>query len=213
MKILYTVFAFSLLLLSATHAEAGKSRLYLSGYMGLNVHPELEYTESVSSDMGDMELENGNNFAGALGLRITKNLSFEAELAYRKSDVANIQIRGGEETRMAGEIKTTTFMLTGIYDFDISWREVYPFLSLGAGIAWHNGEIDDVEGVTVDSSGDDVGFAWALGGGIKHDVREGLAFSGSYRYLGSSEIGFENATLDYTSHEFRLGMEYDLNTR
>lgn len=191
-------------------AAAGRSRLYLAGYMGLNLHHQNEYSERITSTNGDLELENGHSFAGALGVRINKNLRFETELAYHKADVANLSVNGKEEAPIAGEIKSTSLLVTGIYDFDISWRDIYPFISAGLGVIWHNGEIDDTSGLTIDASGDDVGFAWTLGGGIKYDVREGMAFSAGYRYLGSTEIGFENTTIDYSSHEIRLGIEYDL---
>jgi opacity protein-like surface antigen len=205
---------FLLVVLPFAEAQARRSRIYLAGYMGLSVHPQqLEYTEGPSSREGDVELENGYNFAGALGIRINKRLSIEAELAYRKSDVANIEVNGGEETPIAGEIKSTTLMLNGVYDFDISWREIYPFVTAGVGLIWHDGEIYDPNNSIRYASGDDVGVAWTMGGGVKYDVDEGMAFTASYRYVGSSEIGFENTTIDYASHEMRLGVRYDLGVK
>ncbi len=204
------VLAALICVLPLSDAQAKRTRLYLAGYMGLNTHVEAEYTESTASTNGDLELENGFNFAGALGVRINKRLSFEAELAYRKSDVANLEVNGTDEDPLDGEIKATTLLLNGVYNFDISWRDIYPFLTAGAGIIWHNGELIDVTGQIVDTSGDDMGFAWTLGGGIKYNVEEGTAFTASYRYLSSSEIGFENTTIDYSGHEFRLGVRYDI---
>lgn len=214
MKSFRLIAAFSLsllILMSAGVAFAKQGRLYLAGYMGLNVSPQLQYSETSLRSKGDVELGNGHDFAGAIGLRITRNLRMEGEFSSRKADFKNISLNGASEVPAGGELKTTALMLNGYYDFDINWKSIYPFLSLGAGIAWHDGEFEDVSNVSRSASADDMGFIWSVGGGVRREMREGLSYTGSYRYLSGSDVGFDSTLIDYASHEFRIGVQYDLN--
>ncbi len=200
----------ALCLAAPSDALAQTSRIYMAGYMGLNVFGELNYEEGTTPASGDIEFNNAPMFAGALGLRLSKDIRLEAELSHRKTDLDSINVNGANEVEIGGEISTTALMLNGYYDFDLMWRNLQPFLSAGVGMAWHDGEIDDLAGITVDSSDDDLAFAWQLGGGLKYRLREDLAFTGGYRYFGTSDLGFESADVEYSSHELRIGVEYDL---
>lgn len=215
MKKLYAFWIMILLFVAVplSVAQAGRSRLYFAGYLGLNKHPQLKYTEKTSSAGGELEMQNGLNFAGALGIRYNKNLRLEAEWGYHKAKTSMIETNGRSETPVSGEIKTNTIMLTGIYDFDVNWEDIFPFVSAGAGIAWHNGEVYEAGNMTADVSGYDMGLAWTLGGGIRYDVQDGMSVTAGYRYLGTTEIGIENATIDYGAHEFRLGINYDIKSK
>ena len=81
--------AFTLALIaSVPHAHAQTSRMYLSGYMGLNTFSSREFSHP--TDNGAVEISNSVGFAGALGLRLTPNIRVEGEIAYNRSDFSNI---------------------------------------------------------------------------------------------------------------------------
>lgn len=183
-------------------------RVYFSGYLGLSLFPDTNYTESVTPVTGVVELKNANLMAGALGLRLSPEIDVEVELSYRKPDLVSITPDGGPVSDMGGEIRTTAAMINGYYNFDPLWN-VQPFLTGGAGIAFQSGEFDDTAGVTVDSSDSDMGFAYQIGGGVKYKIRKELKFTTSYRYFGTTEMDFGTSRIDYGAHEFRLGVEYD----
>ena len=193
----------------AHDAMARKSRLYLAGYMGLNVTSDLEYSETQTGSEGKLELDNAMQFAGALGLRVTKNFRLEAEASYRKANLNSLEV-GGAVAPVGGKLRTTLFMLNGIYDFRDLWEDVNPYVNAGIGLALHDADIEGTPAPTIDTRDSDLALAWALGGGLRYKVREGMAFTGGYRYIGSTEIGLDSASVDYGAHELRIGVSYDL---
>lgn len=202
---------FVLACLSLTKAYAQTSRLYFSGYMGLNTHNQESFSESTVPTGGSLKVQNAFSFAGALGLRLTSQLRVEGEVSYRKADMDRIDFNaGGGDFELGGDLKTWLVMLNGYYDFDFEWDHIEPFISAGIGLARHNGNIAPAGGPAPGGSGDDFGFAWQAGGGLKYRMNPGLAFTGGYRYLSTSDISLGSYDFGYSSHEIRLGVEYDL---
>lgn len=183
--------------------------MYFAGFLGLNAYIKSDYEESRTPVRGSLEFHNGTMMAGALGLRLNPEFDLEAELAYRKTDVSNLNVAGPGRVDMGGEVGSWTAMVNGIYNFDSNWV-VQPFVTGGLGLTFQSGEFDDVTGTSRDASDDDMGLAWALGGGLRYNVRDGMAFTGSYRYFGTSDLDFQDTTVSYAAHEFRLGLEYEL---
>ncbi|NCC21286.1 MAG: porin family protein [Alphaproteobacteria bacterium] len=201
--------AFALLPLS--DAQAKMSRLYMAGYMGLNVYPVLDISDGRASASGELEVKNSLAFAGALGLRLTKKVSVEAEVGYASADMDSLEIAAGGENKIGGQLRTTTVLLTGIYNFDEYWERLNPFVTGGIGFAFHDGKIEDPSGAATNVSDSDIGLAWTMGGGMRYRVRDGFAFTGAYRYVGSTDIGLESTDVEYGAHEFRVGVQYDLH--
>lgn len=195
---------------SAAGAEAQTSRIYFAGYLGLTTTGEVEYNDRASPAAGDLEIKNAPVLAGALGLRINRNVRTELELSVRKKDVNSLDLTGVDEVKMGGELKTTAVMINLYYDFDWNWRDIHPFLTAGAGISFHDGEFDDTSGLSRDASDHDRGLAWQLGGGVLYRIREEMAFTGGYRYMTTSDLDFQSTEIDWSSHEFRLGVQYDI---
>lgn len=192
------------------YAAAQTSRLYFAGYLGLTKYDDLNYSDSLAPASGDIKLDNANSFAGALGVRFSRNLRVEAELSYRTANLDTITIESaGIESGVGGEIETYLGLLNVYYDFDVD-RKIQPFLTAGAGIVMHDGNVDDSTGFASDASDSHTSFAWQLGAGAKYRVSPGMAFTGSYRYLDSLDIEFDQYKIDYSGHEFRVGIEYDL---
>jgi len=192
----------------AQEAQAQSSRIYFAGYMGLNTFPEHEFSDSTTPVSGEFKTKNALAFEAALGFRLTRQFRLETEVGYSKTDLDTVTTAAGE-FNMAGEVETYSFLLNGYYDFDLDWP-VTPYIGGGLGFALHDGEVDDVAGITADESGDDMTFIYNVAGGLKYRVSEDLAFTGGYRYLGSTDITFDQTSFDYSAHEFRIGLEYDL---
>lgn len=191
-------------------AAAQSSRLYFAGYMGLNSSTEQEFSESSRPASGDIELKNAFTFAGALGLRISREIRVEAEISRRKAPMDRIDVNGQGTFKLGGDLTSWLYMLNGYYDFDLGWRNIKPFATAGLGFAVHDAEIIDEAGVAANGLDSDWGLAWQAGGGLKYRVRDNMAFTGSYRYLGTTQIQVDSYDLDYGSHELRLGVEYDI---
>lgn len=209
MKLTALLVLLNLLFLSP-QAHAQVSRLYFAGYLGLVSPFESDFDDRARDVEGEVELDNSGFFAGALGLRVNRKLSFEIEAGYRKSNFGDLEI-GPAEFTSSGSLKTYTLMLNGLYNFDVDWN-VKPFVTAGVGLAFHDGDYVDTSGITTSTSNRDIGFAYQVGGGLRYFVKPNLSFTGGYRFMGSSDIEFDSIDVGYSAHEFRLGLEYDLPT-
>jgi opacity protein-like surface antigen len=193
----------------SAQAHAQSSRLYFSGYLGLRDLYDQPFSESVNSTSGDLELDNGTSFSGALGLRLTRHFRLEGEISMGKNDFKQIDFDTSSLSIISGEMKSIAGLTTLYYDFDVDWP-VQPFVSAGAGVVNYEVEISDPTGTASDISDDTTTFVWSVGGGGKYRVSPDFAFTGSYRYLASPELDVGAYNIDYSAHEFRIGFEYDL---
>lgn len=199
-------------LCAAAPSYAQTSRIYLAGYLGLNTYNDQEFTESSTASSGDLELDNATSFAGAIGLRLSRSMRMEGELSYTNAEFKTIDLAGSGTFNNGGELKSTFAFLNLYYDFDVPWK-VQPFIGGGIGYGWHSGEIVDGTGSLPNASTDSSALAWNVGGGVKYRPRTDFAFTGSYRYVDSMDLNFGTYDLDFGSHEFRLGLEWDLPVR
>ncbi|MDP7143503.1 MAG: acyloxyacyl hydrolase [Alphaproteobacteria bacterium] len=192
------------------HADARSSRMYVAGYMGLNLHSQSEFSETTAGISGDYEMENNLTFAGALGLRLTENVRVEGEISYRKSDFDKLDINGTGAVDMSGSMGTWLYMMNLYYDFDTEWRNFKPYITGGVGIAAHDADLVAGAAPAIDSSDTTFDFAYQLGGGVQYELEDGLSLIGDYRYITTSEANVGSYSLNYDSHEFRIGVKYDI---
>ena len=214
LKQAFTAAAFITLLISfsTAPAQAQTSRLYFASYLGLNNFPEQAFRDSGSGTGGDLEFNNSFSFAGALGLRLSKKVRLEAELSYSNDKPSAIKLANGSQGGLGGEVRSYTTMLNVYYDFDkfFSSAKIQPYLGAGLGLGWYEGNIADAAGLASNTSGDATALTWQIGGGFKYRIDPGLAFTTSYRYVDGMDIKFGTYEIDNRSHQFRLGLEYDL---
>ncbi len=198
------------LLFLANPAQAQSSRLYFAGYLGLNAFRDSGFNEKSVPTSGDIKFQNTQSFGGALGLRLTPKWRVEGELSYRKADMDNIDFSNAGTFPLGGSMETWLWMVNFYYDIDMKWKNVEPFISFGGGLAFNDTEIDDSSGLAPDALGNSKDFAWQLGSGLRYRVKPNMAFTGSYRILGTSDIEVGTYDFGYSTHEFRLGLEYDI---
>jgi OmpA-OmpF porin, OOP family len=208
-KILVLTLVFAGLCCTATPAHAQTSRVYFAGYMGLNNLPSMDFTESSVPASGSVKFDNSLSFAGALGIRMSKNFRLEGEISYSKSDLDRIDINGAGSFKAGGSMTQWLGLANVYYDFNVPWR-VQPFIGAGLGMAFVDGDVTDISGFSADSSGSTTALAWQLGFGAKYRMSPDLALSAGYRWLDTSDLDFGSYSIDYGNHEFRVGIEYDL---
>ena len=94
------------------------------------------------------------------------------------------------------------------YDFATD-KKISPYLSLGAGFARHNAELNSLAGISVTEIDEsDTVFAFQIGAGASYDISEKTALFAGYRYLGSADPDFDTLEAEYDAHELRVGLRY-----
>ncbi len=202
----HIVFAimFVLPLMSAA-AQAQTSRLYFAGYMGLNMPSEQGFSDSGTGLTGDVKFDNAPAFAGALGLRLMKDVRIEAEVSYRNPDISSFDIDGFGTLNEQGNLKNWLGLLNVYYDFDLRGK-IKPYIGAGLGFGHYTAEFDG-------ESDDTTAFSYQVGAGLKYQLSPKTAITGGYRYLDSLDLDFDGMEVDYGSHELMIGLQYDLDWR
>lgn len=191
-------------------AHAQTSRIYFAGYLGLHNFNNMEFSEKTVPATGTFQVDNGTSFAGALGIRLSQQLRLEGEYTQTSGDLSRAEINSVGNFAMGGELQSKIIFANLYYDIDVPWK-IQPFFGGGLGYGWHSADIVDGSSALTNSSGDAAGIMWNLGGGLKYRPRTDLAFTAGYRYVDSfSDISSGNYDINLGSHEFRLGLEWDL---
>lgn len=210
MKNIFAPALFIALLSLSYTADAQTKRVYFAGYAGFSLNNDMDFSENATPANGSFEPENSVNFAGALGIRFNRNFRMEAELSYRSSDIESANISGTGITPVTGDLDTTALLLNGYYDFNIKGWKTQPYVTAGLGVARHSGDITDPGAFTQTVDDSATSFLWNVGTGLKYRVRDNFAWTAGYRYLDGSDFDFGGTDIDYSSHEFRVGLEWDL---
>jgi opacity protein-like surface antigen len=177
------------------NAEAFKTSNYVSGALGWTFTPDNSFSDPDLAAVGaptsgEFELDDAMNFAVAIGARVAPSVRAEVEVSYRNPDIETVSLDGigdleafaaanGLPVDIIGKIQTFALMVNGYYDF-MPDQMISPYISLGAGLARHDGEIS-VLGVT--EEGDDMVFAYQAGAGVSIDIADCTELFGGYRYL------------------------------
>lgn len=201
---------FLLLLLLGTAAQAQTKRIYFAGYMGLSKFDGFDLNDTSTPSVATADPESTLNFAGALGLRINRNFRMEAELSYRSADFNDVDVSGTGATAVNGDLSSSMLLLNGYYDFRFKGWKTEPYVTAGLGVGYHSGSLTDASATTANFDDHDFGLVWNAGAGVKYRVKPNFAWTLGYRYLDGSEIQLNDTDVDLSSHEVRVGMEWDL---
>ncbi len=189
-------------------AQAQTSRFYLAGYLGLNVFAEQEFKDTATGSSGNFDFSNAESFAGALGFRLSQQVRLEGEFSYRKADISDADVSGVGTISVGDNLKTKILSANAYYDFDVPWS-IQPYVGGGLGYGWHEGQVSS--SLISSTSSEDSRFIWNIAAGAKFRYNPDLAFTAGYRYLDTfSDIEIGPHEIGYDSHEFRVGMEWDL---
>ena len=196
---------------TAAHAQEKKpSRLYLAGYLGLNVMRDAGFSELTTASSGEFKFSNAASFAGALGFRLTPNIRVEAEYTHRENDLSSVTRNGFATTSQNGSLSGTTYMANFYYDFmKYEFKDLTPYFTFGLG-AVNNDISIGANGVLPAASSEEWDVAWQVGGGVKYKMGPDTYMTTGYRYVDMGEVKARGYTFDNNAHEFRVGLEYSL---
>jgi opacity protein-like surface antigen len=82
---------------------------------------------------------------------------------------------------------------------------ISPYLGGGIGVGFVNVDVDAVEGIGLDASGDETGLAYQLGGGLMWNLHDNVALDLGYRWRGVMLDDYDD---DLNSHNVLLGLNF-----
>ncbi|MEN8123433.1 MAG: OmpW family outer membrane protein [Bacteroidota bacterium] len=176
---------------------------YFSGNIGAAVATDSDVTDQGGNF--EIESDTGIAFGAAVGYAYGNNIRMEAELAYQKNDIDQVNVPGvGSSVTAGGDTSSYALLLNGYYDFTNN-SAFTPFIS--AGIGYAKVEVNDfiVNGIPIGSEEDKV-FAYQVGAGVGYAISETLILDLKYRYFATADPKFDTAEAEYASHNFYVGI-------
>lgn len=217
-NILIIVGCATLLMFSASAYSAQGA--YFGGSVGMTLPTDAGLGLSDIDDMGvsiDVASKSGLGLGVALGYDFGNSMRVEGEFAYQKNDLDKMTasyMGFSASLGLEGEATSTAFMVNGYYDFT-NLSALTPFLGAGIGYAKVETEITELTGyegiegeedLELAGSEDDTALAYQVGAGIGWAVSETLTLDAKYRYFATEDLDFEGASLEYSSHNFYVGI-------
>jgi opacity protein-like surface antigen len=168
---------------------------YVSLFGGASFSQDIDTTQNYDTRADydySLELKSGYILGGAIGTRLGDGLRAEAELSYARWNADHTEAQGDNhyDFDARGHVSATYLLGNVWYDVhnDTSFT---PYLGGGVGAAW-------VEADTIFNHDDSFGysegemaFAFQLGGGVKFDVTDNIAFDLGYRFKGILDVDFD----------------------
>jgi opacity protein-like surface antigen len=191
---------------------AGLSTSYLFAGSDIDVHGS---SVSVFGGMPTFELDDGQSIALSAGYRWSNRWRIEGQLGYQRltsdtTTLTGLDDRLGDTFSLDSDLDSWSLMVNGIYEPDLAFARIRPFVKLGLGVARHRADATlDVqydaplwngtsfEGVTVSDSpfahDYQTSFAWQAGIGFTTALYERLSLDVEY---GFADLGDANSALD-----------------
>lgn len=171
-------------------AEAG-SGLYVKGNVGIFLPNDFDI-EVEGIEVGELGVDTGIGFSGAVGHSFSKHLDIEGEFAYRTAD---------DEFDDTNSVKT--LMVNAIFNLDSSLK-INPYAGAGLGIAWLEDGGEPEFSATA--------FAYQLMAGVETGFTEQISGLIGYRFVGTGDAqddlsGYEFST-SLSSHNIDFGLKY-----
>lgn len=182
-------------------------------------------TKTESNFWGNKEKFHPKGANIAIGMKVNKNLRFEAEYGYReKSDKTEAYTEVLSQTLFDGvekmELSTQSYMLNGYYDFHNTSRFT-PYVGIGAGMAKvkydYSDSYDAYDSATGFYLGSDRGtyqasktkFAYSISAGASYDIDNHLALDLGLRYVDYGSFSDADGDKYKTkSKEVTFGLRY-----
>ena len=185
-----------------TKSPRGAYVTYSFGFTMLN---DSDVTDStVPGVTAEVEFDPGYAFGLALGHAMDCGFRFEGEILYHRSklDKANFN---GTSYDADTDIKMTTFMANGYYDF-LNRSRFIPFISAGIGFSRVDADIS-ITGSGFPSNSDcDVVFSGQAGLGAAFLVSKTTLIECKYRYLITVNPEFNTTEAEISSHNLYFGV-------
>lgn len=209
MKRLLVMAIFSFLFIATSAQAADKKKWYASGNLGLSLVNDSDISV-LGIDIGEISFDPGFNVGGALGYDYG-SIRAEFEIAYHAWDMDEfssplvIPPLCPCSGPIDGDASALSYMVNGYYDFQITKSSVVPYLGVGIGGAYVNGDLG------LGDSDNDTVFAYQFMAGIGFEINPLTILTLGYRYFATTDPGFDlglGADLEATiaSHEVNLGV-------
>jgi opacity protein-like surface antigen len=180
---------------------------------GFTPHPDATGEISLDTDTGFL-------VGGVLGYNWgDTGFRSEIELSYSQANLDGFDVdwdsnaHGGafddlvSNSDFDGDVSVTYIFGNLWYGFGhmMDMGGISPYLGGGLGVGFVNVDIDAIEGVDLDASGDETGFAYQIGGGLMWGLTDNVALDLGYRYRG---VMLEDYDDDLNSHNVLLGINF-----
>jgi OOP family OmpA-OmpF porin len=182
--------------------------LYMALGAGANIMSDADIDGGAIGTKADYD----TGLAGAIALGFKRSDGFrsEFEIAGRSNDVGSLQGMSGA----SGDVDAFTAMGNILYDFQ-GFGKIKPYLGGGIGLA--RVRFDGVRPVGGGQINDhDLAFAYQGIAGLSYAINNTFEVFGDYRYLGTSDLDFQEAvsgstvSADYGNHTLMGGIRIAL---
>jgi len=126
---------------------------------------------------------------GAAGLEFLPNWRGEVEVSYWEADPKSWTNAGFVGANLSGHVSSVNVLANVWYDIDLG-TFVEPYVGGGIGVGFVDGRLSTSNGVGLQFNGDDTGFAYQVGAGMKFPVSPMMDIDVGYRYRGVTDVQF-----------------------
>ncbi len=203
-----------LLLSTVGAAQAGEDAWYVTGAGGVSL-----FNDGDSSNAGSSITTNydpGFAFVAAGGRQFDFGLRLEGEVGYRQASVDTVRLNSGGGTNPgSGNMSALSFMVNGLYDFNIGYDlgpKFKPYV--GAGVGFANVSANNIQTLNTTVMDDsDLVFAYQAIGGISYLVMPKTTMFLEYRYFATVDPKFDAAgggtiKSQFQSNNIMIGARY-----
>jgi len=161
----------------------------------------------------DLTFEDGWAVEVATGYYLTDYFRGELALAWRQTEVDDLEILSVDQHLDETYIGLFTTMLNGYFEVPLilGGRGVRPFIGGGAGFAYFDVNLETTAPVLAVDSGNFT-FAFQALAGLAVQLTPSIALTGTYSYLGTTDTesnGLDGLVIkDYRTHTLMAGLRY-----
>tara|TARA_Y100000588_G_scaffold87554_1_gene93291 strand:- start:606 stop:1244 length:639 start_codon:yes stop_codon:yes gene_type:complete len=154
----------------------------------------------------DAEYKSGYNAGASFGYQ-SNPLRYEIQLTYFHADLDQFRINGARQNNVDGFNQAVTAMGNVYYQFPDLIEPIQPFIGIGLGYAWVEGQFNANGPILVTNyKGSNSVFAYQASGGLTYNFRENWALNFLYRYLATEKI--DDLGKVFQTHNANLELVY-----
>jgi len=176
-----------------------------------STYTDTRFPSAFSDETIELSFDPGWAAELATGYHINEFLRAELAMAWRQTEIDDAELFGVDLALDEDYIGLFTAMLNGYVDLPLIFG-VRPFIGGGVGFAYFDVELKDRTSL-VDVDSGDFTFAWQGIAGLAIHLTQGVALTGTYTYLGTSNTENDNdldglRIKDYRAHTLMAGLRF-----
>jgi outer membrane protein OmpA-like peptidoglycan-associated protein len=202
MRLRIALLAGSILAVPAAGSAQPFQGVYIGAGAGWNFLQSVNVRPSPALGTPGLNLEGNSGFVvlGSVGYGFGNGLRLEIEGNYRRTDPRHLT---GTffPTALSGDVRNYAVMANALFDMDIGFPWIYPYLGIGAGHSWTN--LDHLAAIgasfpfALRVNGTEGAFAYQAIAGLSFPMPNlpGLSITTEYRFFGTVGPGAFDATV------------------